>query len=312
MKSIVIYYSQTGSTQKIAAAIRDGIGGVIPCDIARLQDVNADDLKTCDLIGIGAPVWHRREPANVMHFIEFTMNSVEGRHAFAFCTHGLYPGRFLARVAGFLAQRGLAVIGWNDWYGSVFLPEKPKPYFTDGHPDDIDLAEAKDFGREMAERSRRIYTGETGLIPVFPTGHAYDELYPGPPRGLRRTDEQRELIGIRAFDYHINMEKCAYPECTVCVDNCPTHSINLAVSPPILKETCDRCSYCEQICPRGAIEFDWAPVVKIVDEDAVRHFTGVAEEAEAKGRFRRLVPPEKVGWKTPWYTVKKPPRLKPI
>ena len=312
MKSIVIYYSQTGSTQKIAEAIRDGIGEHMPCDIARLQDVNTDDLAEYDLIGLGAPVWHRREPANVMHLIEFTMNAVEGRHAFAFCTHGLYPGRFLARTVGFMQQRGLTVIGWNDWYGSVFLPEKPKPYFTDGHPDAIDLAEAREFGREMAERSLRIYDGGEGLIPSLPTGHEYDELYPGPPRGIRRTSEQRELIGMRGFEYTVNKDKCAFPECTVCIDNCPTHSINLSVSPPILWETCDQCSYCEQICPRGAIEFDWEPVVRIVDEDAIKHFTQVAEETEAKGRFRRLVPLEEVGWKTPWYRVKKPPRFKPI
>ena len=313
MKSIVIYYSQTGNTKKIASAIYAGMSEVSDkCVIARLQDVDTGDLAGYDLIGLGAPVWHRREPANVMNFIEYTMNAVEGKHGFAFCTHGLYPGRFLARVVMLLIQRGLTIIGWNNWYGSVFLPEKPKPYFTDGHPDEIDLAEARDFGRKMVERSRRIYAGEDGLIPSLPQGREYDELYPGPPRGIHRTTEQRELIGIRAFEYSINKEKCAYPKCTVCIDNCPTHSINLSVSPPILKDTCDRCSYCEQICPRGAIEFDWEPIVKIVDEDAIRHFTRVSEEAESKGLFRRLVPLKDVGWKTPWYTHKKPPRLKPL
>jgi len=313
MKSIVIYYSQTGSTRQIAQAIHDGIKEQSgQCDIARLQDVDTDDLTGYDLIGLGAPVWHRREPANMMEFIEFTMNSVAGKHGFAFCTHGLYPGRFLARVVPLMRQRGLTVIGWNNWYGSVFLPEKPKPYFTDGHPDEIDLNEAKSFGWEIAERSRRIYAGESQLIPVLPQGQEYDELYPGPPRLVRRTSEQREIIGIRAFDYKINMDKCAYPRCTVCIDNCPTHSINLSVSPPILKETCDRCSYCEQICPRGAIEFDWEPIVKIVDEDAIQRFTRESKEAEARRGFRRLVPLKDVGWNTPWYKVKKPPRIKPI
>ncbi|HJX13425.1 MAG TPA: flavodoxin domain-containing protein [Dehalococcoidales bacterium] len=313
MKSIVVYYSQTGSTRKIAGAIHAGMSELAEkSDIARIQDVKPADLAGYDLVGLGAPVWHRREPANVMEFIEFTMNDVEGKHGFAFCTHGLYPGRFFARVVPAMTQRGLTVIGWRDWYGSVFLPEKPKPYFTDGHPDEIDLAEAKDFGREMAARSLRIYAGETGLIPTLPRGKEYDALYPGPPRVLNRTARQRELIGIRGFDYHYNREKCAYPKCTVCIDNCPTRAINLEASPQILKETCDRCSYCEQICPRGAIEFDWKPIVKIVDEDAIRRFTEVSREAEANRGFRRLVPLEKVGWKTPWYKVKRPPRLKPI
>ena len=56
----------------------------------------------------------------------------------------------------------------RDWYGSVFLPEMPHPYPTDGHPDEIDLKEAEDFGREMVENSRRIHNGQTELIPPEP------------------------------------------------------------------------------------------------------------------------------------------------
>ena len=42
------------------------------------------------------------------------------------------------------------------------------PYYTAGHPDEIDLREAEEFGREMVERSRRISAGETKLIPAMP------------------------------------------------------------------------------------------------------------------------------------------------
>jgi len=291
------------------------------CDIARLQDVDTGDVAGYDLIGLGAPVWHRREPANVMNFIEYTMNSVERKHGFAFCTHGLLPGRFLARVAPIMTQKGLTVIGWNNWYCSVTMPEKPKPYFTDGHPDEIDLAEAKDFGREMAERSRRIYAGEDGLISSLPQGRDYDELYPG--RGSnwqlkkgriprQENAEDLEQTGLRSFDFKFNREKCLYPRCTLCIDNCPTSSIDMSASPPILRKRCDRCWYCEQICPRGAIEVDWESIVKIIDKHVAPGFVELAEEAATEGRFRRLVPPEAVGWKTYWYQVKKPPRLKPL
>ena len=275
------------------------------------------DLKKYDLIGLGGPVWHRREPSHMMKFIEYTMNGVEGKYGFAFCTHGLYPGHFLARVVPIMTQRGLIVIGWNNWYCSVNLPEKPKPYFTDGHPDEIDLKEAKHFGREMGERSRKIYAGEDQLIPVLPKGRDYDELYPG-PEGKRRLDKEGKnakqwaRLSLPSFDYMINREKCGYPKCTVCMDNCPTQSIDLSASPPILKETCDRCWYCEQICPRGAIEIDWDPIARFFDKHVIKEYIKVSEEAEAKGRFRRLVPLKDVGWKTYWYSVKKPPRLKPI
>lgn len=323
MKSIIIYYSQTGNTKQIAQAIQAGVGELSEqSDIARLQDVDTDDLAKYDLIGLGAPVWHRREPANVMNFIEYTMNSVEKKHAFAFCTHGLLPGRFLARVVPIMIQKGLTVLGWNNWYCSVTMPEKPKPYFTDGHPDETDLEEAKNFGRKMAELSRKISAGKRELIPELPRGREYDALYPG--RGTswqlskgRRTEvpediEMLERVGLRDFDYKVNEDKCLYPKCTLCIDNCPTNSINMSASPPIIRKRCDRCWYCEQICPHGAIEIDWEPVVRLINERVAPGFAELAEEAVARGLLRRLVPPEKVGWNTYWYTVKKPPRIKLI
>ncbi len=313
--SIVIYFSQTGNTKKIAQAIQSGImelGG--QCDIARIQDVKTEDLAKYDLIGLGSPVWHSREPINVLNFIEYTMLSLEGKQAFTFCTHGLYPAHFIGRVVSALSLEGLTVVGWKNWYCSVCVPEHPKPYFTDGHPDEIDLEEAKRFGKEMAERSQRIGQGETHLIPSLPKGRGYHELYPGPGStgkirplaGRQENGEKKEFIDLRSFELIVNKKKCLYPKCTVCIDNCPTHSINFSVSPPIFRKNCDRCWFCEQICPRGAIEVDWEPIAKYVDQNIVENWFKVADEAVAKGRLRRLVDPKDIGRKTYWYTFKNP------
>ena len=147
MKSLVIFDSITGNTRKIAKAIHTGLAKTgEPADLARLRDVSTADLAGYDLIGLGSPVMRTRELRNVSNFIEFTMKKVDGKHAFAFCTHGAAPSRYMSRVVPALQQRGLIVIGWNDWFGSCFFPAIPKPYFTDGHPDEIDLKEAADFG----------------------------------------------------------------------------------------------------------------------------------------------------------------------
>ena len=75
MKSIVIYFSQTGNTRQIAGAIQTGISEFNgECNIARIQDVGNEDLLKYDLIGLGSPVWHRREPANVLGFIEYLLS----------------------------------------------------------------------------------------------------------------------------------------------------------------------------------------------------------------------------------------------
>jgi flavodoxin/ferredoxin len=315
MKSIVIYFSQTGNTRKIAEAIYSGIYELTrECDMARLQDVKAEDLKRYELIGLGSPVWHRREPINVLSFVEYTMHSLEGKKGFVFCTHGLYPGHFIGRMVPALTLEGLKVIGWKNWYCSAWVPEHPKPYFTDGHPDSIDLEEAKQFGKDMVERSRRISAGEPYNLPTLLKGQAYHDLYPG-PGSTDRTGRQQaqngvlELIDLRSFDFIVNKEKCLYPRCTVCIDNCPTHSINFFASPPIFRKNCDRCWFCEQICPRGAIEVNWAPIAEYVENNIVKDWFRVADDAVARGLYRRLIPNEDIGKDGFWYKAKKP-RLK--
>jgi uncharacterized Fe-S center protein len=56
-----------------------------------------------------------------------------------------------------------------------------------------------------------------------------------------------------------NPEKCLYPKCSKCMDNCPTRSIDLTDSPKINYNTCGPCMVflCEQLCPTGAMEVNW-------------------------------------------------------
>jgi ferredoxin len=305
IKSIVIYYSQTGNTKKIAQSIHVGISKQgEQCEIARLRDVDPLGLAGYDLIGLGSPVIHSRELPNVTHFLN-SMKSVDGKHAFAFCTHGAIPGYYLARVVPAMIQKGLIVIGWRDWFCSAYHPIIPKPYFTDGHPDAIDLKEAEEFGREMVERNRKISLGETDLIPTFPRGREYDERYfPVPDSFSLAGDEFKKLV-IRK-NFKVNAEKCNYPRCTHCIDNCPTSAIDLSVSPPIFDKDCDNCFLCEQTCPKGAIEFDYEPLDHSHKPLNISVLQKSVDTFEAKGLFRRLVPNEDIGWDNSFWRNKKP------
>jgi ferredoxin/flavodoxin len=300
-KSIVIYYSQTGNTKKIAQAIHSGIKQMgEQCDIARLKDVNPRNLASYNLIGLGSPVIHARELPNVTYFINF-MKSVDGKHAFAFCTHGTIPGYYLGRVVPAMIQRGLTVIGWKDWFCSAYHPVIPKPYFTDGHPDSIDLKEAEDFGREMVERSRRIYQGESNLLPTLPKGTEYDERY----FPVEESPEEFKRMVVQT-EFKVNAEKCNYPKCTYCIDHCPTGAIDLSKSPPIFDKSCDFCWLCEQTCPRGAIEVDYEPLDRFHKPLNISVLQKSADTFEAKGLFRRLVPNKDIGWDTSFWKNKKP------
>jgi flavodoxin/Fe-S-cluster-containing hydrogenase component 2 len=300
MRSCIVYFSQTGNTEKIAKRVQAGvIAAAGNCDLLELRDADPKRLYKYDLIGIGSPVF-RWEPLNVSKFVN-KMWSVGGKHAFTFCTHGTIPEMFFYSIVRKMKRRGLVVIGWDHWYGDCFLPWHPDPYPTAGHPDEIDLAEAEAFGRQMVERSLRIREGETGLIPKAPGK---------PPKDRNDTPELRATIKDTieepdTFKFH--PELCRYPRCRLCMDNCLIYNIDLSLDPPKLPgQDCQpHCCFCTLLCPTGAIEIDEfvASQAKAFYLTTTTYAMPNLDRAEERGEFRRLIPKEEVGWDSYFYQV---------
>ena len=136
MKCAVVYFSQTGNTEKVARAIQ---GGVIQaaghCDLITIKDANPSRLYEYDLLGLGSMVFDFKEPGNVTAFIS-KLRFLGGKHIFCFSTHCTMGAPYSPSVIPKLKKKGLIVIGWNDWYGHNWGPiHNPTPYGTDGHPD---------------------------------------------------------------------------------------------------------------------------------------------------------------------------------
>lgn len=278
MKSIIIYYSVSGNTRKIAQAIHKGISKTAgQCDIVAIKGtqgvpgIHMGRLLEYDLIGIGSPAWRSGLPPNVEAFLydfpsphkshfyrtgrtKKLLLANKRKHCFVFLTHGMHAGDAMKMAWAALRKSELTVIGWNDWYGAGFAPWMGKPHSAEGHPDDIDLKEAEDFGREMVERSRRICQGETNLIPKLPKGDDYVREQGGRPK---RKDIPKWLH--HNYNVTINMEKCV--KCGLCVEHCPMDAIDLDATPPVLAN-CIWCSVCEMVCPIGAVDCDMERVKK--------------------------------------------------
>lgn len=266
LRGVVVYYSASGNTAQVANSIWRGMRSVIPCDVAPINKIKPADMARYDVVAVGAPNWYMRVPVN---FLIFTtdMPRMDGKHCVMFGTHGSGgPGMFWIMSRNIL-KKGMTIIGWSDWYGSDFMtPHSEVPDGEWGHPDSIDLAEAEAFGRRMALNSRRIYAGESNLLP--------DEV-PTPEMGGRSLFSANGSDKL-SFAGHVDdgkpkfdLTKCAYPRCTRCMDNCPVNAIDFSViapngilnrntmtaSPLVLKEACVQCALCEKFCLYDAIAY---------------------------------------------------------
>jgi flavodoxin/NAD-dependent dihydropyrimidine dehydrogenase PreA subunit len=292
MKTLIVYYSQTGNTKKVAYAVHKGASQVADiCELTALRDLDPRICTEYDLIGLGSPTWGAT-PDVVTRFI-YSIPAYTGKHVFSFNTHGALPKTYFPVVVRRLKERGLVVVGYKGWYGAVHIQAFPSPYYTDGHPDEVDLKEAEDFGRQMVETSRRIKAGEKELIPPVP------ELAPLPFD--MPTDESAH--GNTKYD----PGRCLYPKCRICMDNCPNDYIDLGATPPVFgekfTECSNNCTFCELICPTGAIYIDESALEAATRLLGSHHgyFEKALEAEERTGNFRRLVPTDKIGWDTPYY-----------
>lgn len=322
LKTLIIYYSFSGNTRKIAHAINHGMSELtVKSDIFALKGSSGipaqklEDLSQYDIIGFGSPVWSLSPTPNMMAVVE-SLPSLKGKHTFFFFLHGTMPGNSVRWMQKHLKAKCSTVIGWQDWYGSACVADIFKPYHTDGHPDEFDLIEATNFGKEMVQKSRRISDGETGLVPVLPLGKEYTQLYGRRP--AYQGSYQRKDYKVRPFllqqEIVINKKKCS--NCHLCADNCPTGSLDLTANPPIDKTTCIACWVCEQLCPLGAIEIDFDSIVKQRGESSGKNwkkykaFQKNLQRIENDPRFRSLVLVDELGKDGYWYQISKHPRIK--
>lgn len=126
----------------------------------------------------------------------------------------------------------------------------------------------------------------------------------------------------------IDMKKCTYPKCTLCVDHCPMHVIDFSFNPPVFHKACEGCDVCYALCPtraltitnmaetHGAMSQPCDPkhptanchgIAIINGKLGYQGFYSPLNEAEEKGKFRPLVPIEQVGWNTELSTFTRVP-----
>jgi len=169
MKVLVTYFSQTGNTEKIAKAISEAAAPGNEVDLKKMESVSAGTTTGYDFIFVGSPLHAANLAAPVKEFLS-AISAGPGQKMAGFITHSApaYPEQvlngFTEPITAACSEKGIEYKGCFDCQG--FLTEALHPMIkqrrnaTDeqweevvkqmtGHPNEVDVASAKAFAKEV-------------------------------------------------------------------------------------------------------------------------------------------------------------------
>ncbi len=146
MKSIVIYYSETGNTEKVAKAIAVNLGA----DLKRIEEIKIDDVSKYDLICLGTPV-HAFAPAKIVRRFLKELPNLPSKKGAAFCTmHAFGDKRTFKIIKENFEAKGISFIDGFSCIGLSRLVGNFGPrIFNRGRPSKKDLKNAESFGKNI-------------------------------------------------------------------------------------------------------------------------------------------------------------------
>ena len=176
MKAIIIYWSHTGNTEKVAHALKKGLEEAkAEVTFTRVEKAEEIDILAYDLACLGFPSYQWRPPKPVDRFLRTMFATarkegrvkigappIPGKHALIFCTYSgphtgireaipaaLYAGQYFEHV-------GIPVI--DEWYiigefhGSEEASTQGRLGDIRGRPSHEDLTQVTENARALAAR----------------------------------------------------------------------------------------------------------------------------------------------------------------
>ena len=174
MNAIIIYWSKSGNTEKVALAMEEGFrnaGASVTCK--RVEEVGEVDFYAFDLVCIGFPSYQWRVPKPMDEFIKSKFNTyrnqgrvkegapkLPGKNALIFCTYSgphtgireaippvLYAGQFFEHL-GFTVLGEWYVVG--QYHGNEEANTKGRLGDIRGRPNAQDLARVREDASRLA------------------------------------------------------------------------------------------------------------------------------------------------------------------
>lgn len=140
-KILILYYSKTGNTDKMAKAVAEGAKTVQGVEVELTYYVTVEQLKEFDAIIVGTPTYHHDTTIDIKRLFEDAAAKnidLKGKVGAAFGSYG-WSGE---------APRLVLEIMKNRFSMDVVEP----PLLAKYMPDQATLAKCKELGRRVAER----------------------------------------------------------------------------------------------------------------------------------------------------------------
>ncbi|MEM3700004.1 MAG: flavodoxin domain-containing protein [Candidatus Bathyarchaeia archaeon] len=140
-KFLILYYSRTGNTEKMAKAVTEGAKAVQGVSVEIAYYVAVENLTSFDALAFGVPTYHHDMPLNMKNLLEeaaVKKIALKGKIGAAFGSYG-WSGE---------APRLVLEILKNKFEIEVVEP----PLLIKYTPDSDGLEKCRVFGRKVAER----------------------------------------------------------------------------------------------------------------------------------------------------------------
>lgn len=243
----LIYFSPTGTTQKVLESIAKGITveevGHINLTLPEEAQQTIPPFSD-ELVIIGAPVYGGRLPVEAVN--RFRRLKANRTLAVPIVVYGNREFE-----DALLELKNLAIeLGFNPVAGGAFIGEhsfatKEVP-IANGRPDSLDVQKAMDFGAKIKDKVTALQSPEAPMDLEIPGRFPYE----GGARPMAVSPLTQE-------------DMCTV--CGTCASVCPTAAISINGRVATKIERCIRCCACVKNCPTGARVWEDSMMKKIAN-----------------------------------------------